>query len=81
MNSLMRNFVVMLVTKKLKRLCLLGLIVLMTTGCGGSGSTLCTDENILSKLKKTDLLYEGTHIFNIAIGMADWRTVIEYSEA
>ena len=49
MNSLMRNFVVMLVTKKLKRLCLLGLIVLMTTGCGGSGSTLCTDENILVK--------------------------------
>ena len=50
-----------------KRICLLGFIVfivLMTTGCGGSGSTLCMDENILSKLKNDDspeFVLDGVH--------------------
>ena len=50
-----------------KRICLLGFIVfivLMTTGCGGSGSTLCTDDSILSKLKNDDspeFVLDGVH--------------------
>ena len=52
---------------KFKRICLLGFIVfivLMATGCGGSGSTLCTDESILSELKNDDspeFVLDGVH--------------------
>lgn len=52
---------------KFKRICLLGFIVfivLMNTGCGGSGSTLCTDDSILSKLKNDDspeFVLDGVH--------------------
>ena len=53
--------------KLLTTICLLGLVITMMTGCGtlgSSGSTLCTDDSILSKLKNDDspeFVLDGVH--------------------
>ena len=53
--------------KLLTTTCLLGLVITMLTGCGtlgSSGSTLCTDDSILSKLKNDDspeFVLDGVH--------------------